>query len=148
MILALFFSRSVVSHYETVTILAVLQWLAQDKRRNYGLADGAPDHATFCVYFVIMNLWERWAGRITRCLWRAADYNGDSCFRAAGLSATYESPIQQIKKLVGRGATGCLCAAFCRALRRRFLWCLPGFMHGREVRFSGAMRFAGLYLVN
>ncbi|UWR23370.1 MFS transporter [Sulfitobacter sp. S190] len=149
-IMILTFLSSVGFHYyETVNQSLQLQWLPKDRAPQilgWLLATGSA--TTFCVFFVIMILWEP----------LGLTYNG--VFMAGGgitiavalfallAFPQYESPHPQIKRLVVRRRYWLYYALqFMSGARRQIFMVFAGFMMVEKFGFQ-VHEIAGLYLVN
>jgi predicted MFS family arabinose efflux permease len=149
-ILVLTFLSSVGFHYyETVNQSLQLQWLPKDRAPQIlGWLMAAGSAATFCVYFVIMILWEP-LGLTYNTVFVA----GGGITIAAALFALlafpqYESPHPQIKKMVIRKRYWLYYALqFMSGARRQIFMVFAGFMMVEKFGFQ-VHEVAGLYLVN
>ena len=149
-ILVLTFLSSVGFHYyETVNQSLQLQWLPKDRAPQIlGWLMAAGSAATFCVYFVIMILWEP-LGLTYNTVFMA----GGGITIAAALFALlafpqYESPHPQIKKMVIRKRYWLYYALqFMSGARRQIFMVFAGFMMVEKFGFQ-VHEVAGLYLVN
>mgnify|MGYP003635137706 CR=1 FL=1 len=145
-ILVLTFLSSVGFHYyETVNQSLQLQWLPKDRAPQIL---GWLMAATFCVYFVIMILWEPLG-----LTYNAVFLVGGGITIAAALFALlafpqYESPHPQIKKMVIRKRYWLYYALqFMSGARRQIFMVFAGFMMVEKFGFQ-VHEVAGLYLVN
>ncbi len=149
-IMILTFLSSVGFHYyETVNQSLQLQWLPKDRAPQIlGWLMATGSAATFCVYFVIMLLWEP----------LGLTYNG--VFMAGGgitvavalfallAYPQYESPHPQIKRMVVRRRYWLYYALqFMSGARRQIFMVFAGFMMVEKFGFA-VHEVAGLYLVN
>ena len=149
-ILVLTFLSSVGFHYyETVNQSLQLQWLPKDRAPQIlGWLMAAGSAATFCVYFVIMILWEPLG-----LTYNAVFLVGGGITIAAALFALlafpqYESPHPQIKKMVIRKRYWLYYALqFMSGARRQIFMVFAGFMMVEKFGFQ-VHEVAGLYLVN
>ena len=149
-IMILTFISSVGFHYyETVNQSLQLQWLPKDKAPQIlGWLMAAGSAATFCVYFVIMILWEP-LGLTYNIVFMA----GSGITMAAALFALlaypqYESPHPQVKKLVLRQRYWLYYALqFMAGARRQIFMVFAGFMMVEKFGFQ-VHEVAGLYLIN
>jgi predicted MFS family arabinose efflux permease len=149
-IMVLTFLSSVGFHYyETVNQSLQLQWLPRDRAPQIlGWLMAAGSAATFCVYFVIMILWEP-LGLTYNIVFVA----GGGITVAVALFALlaypqYESPHPQIKKLVLRRRYWLYYALqFMSGARRQIFMVFAGFMMVEKFGFQ-VYEVAGLYLIN
>lgn len=136
-------------YYETVNQSLQLQWLPKDKAPQIlGWLMAAGSAATFCVYFVIMILWEP-LGLTYNIVFMA----GGGITMAVALFALlaypqYESPHPQVKKLVLRQRYWLYYALqFMAGARRQIFMVFAGFMMVEKFGFQ-VYEVAGLYLIN
>lgn len=149
-IMILTFLSSVGFHYyETVNQSLQLQWLPKDRAPQImGWLMAMGSAATFCVYFVIMILWEP-LGLSYNIVFMA----GGGITMALALFALlaypqYESPHPQIKKLVLRRRYWLYYALqFMAGARRQIFMVFAGFMMVEKFGFA-VHEVAGLYLIN
>lgn len=149
-IMILTFLSSVGFHYyETVNQSLQLQWLPKDRAPQImGWLMAMGSAATFCVYFVIMILWEP-LGLTYNIVFMA----GGGITMALALFALlaypqYESPHPQIKKLVLRRRYWLYYALqFMAGARRQIFMVFAGFMMVEKFGFA-VHEVAGLYLIN
>jgi len=149
-ILVLTFLSSVGFHYyETVNQSLQLQWLPKDRAPQIlGWLMAAGSAATFCVYFVIMILWEPLG-----LTYNAVFLVGGGITIAVALFALlafpqYESPHPQIKRMVIRRRYWLYYALqFMSGARRQIFMVFAGFMMVEKFGFQ-VHEVAGLYLVN
>jgi hypothetical protein len=149
-IMILTFLSSVGFHYyETVNQSLQLQWLPKDRAPQImGWLMAAGSAATFCVYFVIMILWEP-LGLTYNIVFMA----GGGITMALALFALlaypqYESPHPQIKRLVLRRRYWLYYALqFMAGARRQIFMVFAGFMMVEKFGFA-VHEVAGLYLIN
>jgi hypothetical protein len=149
-IMILTFISSVGFHYyETVNQSLQLHWLPKDKAPQIlGWLMAVGSAATFCVYFVIMILWEP-LGLTYNIVFMA----GGGITMAVALFALlaypqYESPHPQIKKLVLRKRYWLYYALqFMSGARRQIFMVFAGFMMVEKFGFQ-VYEVAGLYLIN
>ena len=149
-IMILTFISSVGFHYyETVNQSLQLQWLPKDKAPQIlGWLMAVGSAATFCVYFVIMILWEP-LGLTYNIVFMV----GGGITMAVALFALlaypqYESPHPQIKKLVLRKRYWLYYALqFMSGARRQIFMVFAGFMMVEKFGFQ-VYEVAGLYLIN
>ena len=149
-ILVLTFLSSVGFHYyETVNQSLQLQWLPKDRAPQIlGWLMAAGSAATFCVYFVIMILWEPLG-----LTYNAVFLAGGGITIAVALFALlafpqYESPHPQIKRMVIRRRYWLYYALqFMSGARRQIFMVFAGFMMVEKFGFQ-VHEVAGLYLVN
>jgi len=149
-IMALTFISSLGFHYyETVNQSLQLQWLPKDRAPQIlGWLMAAGSAATFCVYFVIMILWEP----------LGLTYNGVFMV-GGGLTALlavvallaypqFESPHPQVKRMVLRRKYWLYYALqFMAGARRQIFMVFAGFMMVEKFGFQ-VYEIAGLYLIN
>jgi predicted MFS family arabinose efflux permease len=149
-IMILTFLSSVGFHYyETVNQSLQLQWLPKDRAPQImGWLMAAGSAATFCVYFVIMILWEP-LGLTYNIVFMA----GGGITMALALFALlaypqYESPHPQIKRLILRRRYWLYYALqFMAGARRQIFMVFAGFMMVEKFGFA-VHEVAGLYLIN
>jgi hypothetical protein len=149
-IMVLTFLSSVGFHYyETVNQSLQLQWLPKDRAPQImGWLMAMGSAATFCVYFVIMILWEP-LGLSYNIVFMA----GGGITMALALFALlaypqYESPHPQIKRLVLRRRYWLYYALqFMAGARRQIFMVFAGFMMVEKFGFA-VHEVAGLYLIN
>jgi len=149
-ILILTFLSSIGFHYyETVNQSLQLQWLPKDRApQMLGWLLAAGSAVTFCVYFVIMILWEP----------LALTYN--MVFMAAGLTTAaialfawvaypqFEAPHPQEKRMVLRRRYWLYYALqFMSGARRQIFMVFAGWMMVEKFGFQ-VHEIAGLYLIN
>ncbi len=149
-IMILTFLSSVGFHYyETVNQSLQLQWLPKDRAPQImGWLMAVGSAATFCVYFVIMILWEPLG-----LTYNAVFMAGGGITMALALFALlaypqYESPHPQVKKIVLRRRYWLYYALqFMAGARRQIFMVFAGFMMVEKFGFA-VHEVAGLYLVN
>jgi predicted MFS family arabinose efflux permease len=149
-IMILTFLSSVGFHYyETVNQSLQLQWLPKDRAPQImGWLMAMGSAATFCVYFVIMILWEPLG-----LTYNSVFMLGGGITMALALFALlaypqYESPHPQIKKLVLRRRYWLYYALqFMSGARRQIFMVFAGFMMVEKFGFA-VHEVAGLYLIN
>ncbi|MBB3992845.1 hypothetical protein GGR95_000464 [Sulfitobacter undariae] len=149
-ILVLTFLSSVGFHYyETVNQSLQLQWLPKDRAPQIlGWLMATGSAATFCVYFVIMILWEPLG-----LTYNAVFMAGGGITMAVALFALlafpqYESPHPQIKRMVLRKRYWLYYALqFMSGARRQIFMVFAGFMMVEKFGFA-VHEVAGLYLIN
>lgn len=149
-IMILTFLSSVGFHYyETVNQSLQLQWLPKDRAPQImGWLMAVGSAATFCVYFVIMILWEP-LGLTYNIVFMA----GGGITMALAVFALlaypqYESPHPQIKRLVLRRRYWLYYALqFMAGARRQIFMVFAGFMMVEKFGFA-VHEVAGLYLIN
>ena len=149
-ILILTFLSSVGFHYyETVNQSLQLQWLPKDRAPQmlgWLLATGSA--ATFCVYFVIMILWEP-----LNLTYNIVFMTGGGITAAIAIFALiaypqFEAPHPQVKKMVLRKRYWLYYALqFMAGARRQIFMVFAGFMMVEKFGF-GVEDVAGLYLIN
>ena len=144
-----FISSAGFHYYEAVNQSLQLQWLPKDKAPQIlGWLMAVGSAATFCVYFVIMILWEP-LGLTYNIVFMA----GGGITMAVALFALlaypqYESPHPQIKKLVLRKRYWLYYALqFMSGARRQIFMVFAGFMMVEKFGFQ-VYEVAGLYLIN
>jgi len=149
-IMILTFVSSVGFHYyETVNQSLQLQWLPKDRAPQIlGWLMATGSAATFCVYLVIMLLWEPLG-----LTYNAVFMTGGGITVAIAVFALlaypqYESPHPQIKKLVIRRRYWLYYALqFMSGARRQIFMVFAGFMMVEKFGFA-VHEVAGLYLIN
>ena len=149
-ILVLTFLSSVGFHYyETVNQSLQLQWLPKDRApqiMGWLLAVGSA--ATFCVYFVILILWEP-----LNLTYNIVFMVGGLLTAAMAIFALlaypqFEAPHPQIKKMVLRKRYWLYYALqFMAGARRQIFMVFAGFMMVEKFGFQ-VYEVAGLYLIN
>lgn len=148
-ILMLTFLSSVGFHYyETVNQSLQLQWLPKERAPQIlGWLMSCGYAATFCVYFVIMMLWEPLG--LTYNLVFMVGGGTTMALAVVALLAypQYESPHPQVKKLVLRKRYWLYYALqFMSGARRQIFMVFAGFMMVQKFGFA-VHEVAGLYLV-
>lgn len=149
-IMILTFLSSVGFHYyETVNQSLQMQWLPKDRAPQIlGWLMATGSAATFCVYFVIMLLWEPLG-----LTYNLVFMSGGGITVAIALFALlaypqYESPHPQIKRMVIRRRYWLYYALqFMSGARRQIFMVFAGFMMVEKFGFA-VHEVAGLYLVN
>ncbi|MFK7876626.1 MAG: MFS transporter [Paracoccaceae bacterium] len=149
-ILILTFLSSVGFHYyETVNQSLQLQWLPKDKAPQilgWLLATGSA--ATFCVYFVIMILWEPLGLTYNIVFMVGGGITAGIAIFALFAYPQFEAPHPQLKKMVLRRRYWLYYALqFMSGARRQIFMVFAGFMMVEKFGFQ-VHEVAGLYLIN
>ncbi len=149
-IMTLTFLSSVGFHYyETVNQSLQLQWLPKDRApqiMGWLMATGSA--ATFCVYFVIMVLWEPLGLTYNSVFMVGGGITVALALFALLAYPQYESPHPQVKKLVLRRRYWLYYALqFMAGARRQIFMVFAGFMMVEKFGFA-VHEVAGLYLIN
>ncbi|KEJ88218.1 MFS transporter [Sulfitobacter donghicola] len=149
-IMILTFLSSVGFHYyETVNQSLQLQWLPKDRAPVImGQLMAVGSAATFCVYFVIMILWEPLGLTYNVVFMLGGGITVALALFALLAYPQYESPHPQIKKLVLRRRYWLYYALqFMAGARRQIFMVFAGFMMVEKFGFA-VHEVAGLYLIN
>jgi hypothetical protein len=148
-IMMLTFLSSVGFHYyETVNQSLQLQWLPRDRAPQIlGWLMAAGSAATFCVYFVIMLLWEPLGLTFNTVFMVGGGITVAIAAWALLAYPQYESPHPQIKTIVLRRRYWLYYALqFMSGARRQIFMVFAGFMMVEKFGFA-VHELAGLYLV-
>lgn len=149
-IMVLTFLSSVGFHYyETVNQSLQLQWLPKDRAPQIlGWLMATGSAATFCVYFVIMILWEPLGLTYNTVFMVGGGITVAIAAFALLAFPQYDSPHPQIKRLVLRRRYWLYYALqFMAGARRQIFMVFAGFMMVEKFGFQ-VYEIAGLYLVN
>ncbi|QUJ75343.1 MFS transporter [Sulfitobacter albidus] len=149
-IMILTFLSSVGFHYyETVNQSLQLQWLPKDRAPQIlGWLMATGSAATFCVYFVIMILWEPLGLTYNMVFMVGGGITVAIAAFALLAYPQYESPHPQIKRLVLRRRYWLYYALqFMAGARRQIFMVFAGFMMVEKFGFQ-VYEIAGLYLIN
>jgi hypothetical protein len=149
-IMILTFLSSVGFHYyETVNQSLQLQWLPRDRAPQIlGWLMATGSAATFCVYFVIMILWEPLGLTYNTVFMVGGGITVAIALFALLAYPQYESPHPQIKRLVVRRRYWLYYALqFMSGARRQIFMVFAGFMMVEKFGFA-VHEVAGLYLFN
>lgn len=149
-ILALTFISSLGFHYyETVNQSLQLQWLPKDRAPQIlGWLLAAGSAATFCVYFVIMILWEPLGLTYNMVFVAGGGITAGIAVFALLAYPQFEAPHPQIKRLVVRRKYWLYYALqFMSGARRQIFMVFAGFMMVEKFGFA-VHEIAGLYLIN
>ncbi|MEP4198742.1 MAG: MFS transporter [Aliishimia sp.] len=149
-ILLLTFLGSVGFHYyETVNQSLQLQWLPKDRAPQIlGLLLATGSAATFCVYFVIMLLWEPLGLTYNMVFMAGGGITAAIAIFALFAYPQFESPHPQVKKMVLRKRYWLYYALqFMAGARRQIFMVFAGFMMVEKFGFE-VHEVAGLYLIN
>jgi hypothetical protein len=149
-IMILTFISSVGFHYyETVNQSLQLQWLPKDRAPQIlGWLMATGSAATFCVYFVIMLLWEPLGLTYNAVFMVGGGITMGIAVLALLVYPQYESPHPQIKRLVVRRRYWLYYALqFMSGARRQIFMVFAGFMMVEKFGFA-VHEVAGLYLIN
>ncbi|MEQ6248665.1 MFS transporter [Sulfitobacter sp. HNIBRBA3233] len=149
-IMILTFLSSVGFHYyETVNQSLQLQWLPKDRAPQIlGWLMATGSAATFCVYFVIMVLWEPLGLTYNVVFMAGGGITIGVALFALLAYPQYESPHPQIKRLVLRRRYWLYYALqFMSGARRQIFMVFAGFMMVEKFGFA-VHEIAGLYLIN
>jgi len=149
-IMALTFISSIGFHYyETVNQSLQLQWLPKDRAPHImGWLMATGSAATFCVYLLIMVLWEPLALTYNIVFMTGGGLTVAFALFALLAFPQYESPHPQIKKLVLRKRYWLYYTLqFMAGARRQIFMVFAGFMMVEKFGFA-VHEVAGLYLIN
>ncbi len=149
-IMILTFLSSVGFHYyETVNQSLQMQWLPKDRAPQIlGWLMATGSAATFCVYFVIMLLWEPLGLTYNLVFMTGGGITVAIALFALLAYPQYESPHPQIKRMVIRRRYWLYYALqFMSGARRQIFMVFAGFMMVEKFGFA-VHEVAGLYLVN
>ncbi|MGB3243815.1 MAG: MFS transporter [Sulfitobacter sp.] len=136
-------------YYETVNQSLQLQWLPKDRAPQIlGMLLAAGSAATFCVYFVIMILWEPWGLTYNGVFMAGGGITAAIAVFALVAYPQFESPHPQVKRMVLRRKYWLYYALqFMAGARRQIFMVFAGFMMVEKFGFA-VHEVAGLYLIN
>lgn len=149
-IMMLTFISSVGFHYyETVNQSLQLQWLPKDRAPQIlGWLMAVGSAATFCVYFVIMILWEPLGLTYNTVFMVGGGITAVIAVFALIAYPQFESPHPQLKQMVLRRRYWLYYALqFMSGARRQIFMVFAGFMMVEKFGFQ-VHEIAGLYLIN
>lgn len=149
-IMILTFIGSVGFHYfETVNQSLQLQWLSKDRApQTLGWLMATGSAATFCVYFVILILWEPLGLTYNMVFIAGGVVTAAIAIFALIAYPQFEAPHPQVKKMVLRRRYWLYYALqFMSGARRQIFIVFAGFMMVEKFGFE-VHEVAGLYLIN